>query len=435
MDIADNGATMLGWAHDLWPMPRSLTGDGVRQTIRYLSDLLPGLVAHEVPSGTPAGDWTVPAEWRVRDAYITAPDGRRIAQWRVNPLHLVGYSQPVSERMDLDTLQGHLHSLPDQPTAIPYVTSYYTPRWGFCLPHAERVQLRPGEYRAVIDAEFRAGSLTYADCVIPGRSDEEILFSTYICHSAMANNELSGIVVQTALARWLHARGTPWYTYRFVYAPETIGSLIYLERHREHLLTHVRAGWVLSCVGDERDYSLVPSRRPGNLGERLLTRSLAGLGRPLTRYTWRERGSDERQWCAPRVDLPMCTFSRSRFGTFPEYHTSLDDFTVVTDTGLMGSLTVMRECIRLLEEHPRYLSTTIGEPQLGRRGLYPTLSDHGGNRPMSGALSSARELLLVLSYCDGDADAAEIAELVGRQPTDVADDLATLERAGLIRRA
>jgi len=426
---------MHRWARDLWPLPRSLTGEGVRATVRYLSGLLPGLTVHEVATGEPAGDWTVPAEWRVRAAYLVTPEGKRIADWQTNPLHLVGYSTPIDTTMSLSDLQPHLHSRPDLPTAVPYVTSYYTPGWGFCLADEQRRALTPGEYRVVIDADLRPGSLTYADLVIPGHSAEEVLLSTYICHPGMANNELSGIVVQTAFARWILARGTPWYTYRFLFAPETIGSLIYLERHLAHLRSHVRAGWVLSCVGDDRRYSVTPGRRDGTLGERLLTRALGNLNLPLTRHTWRERGSDERQWCSPRVDLPMCAFSRTRYGAFPEYHTSLDDLTLITPAGLHGALTVLRECHRLLEQYPRYRSTTVGEPQMGRRGLYPQVSDHGGDRPMSPALQSARGILLVLSYCDGDNDATDIASLTGLAVEEVSATLTLLADAGLVDRA
>lgn len=435
MDNSSVGLEMHSWAQDLWPMPRSLTGAGVRATLEYVKRLLPGLTMTEIPSGSQVMDWRVPPEWRVDDAYIVAPNGERFADWRTNNLHLVGYSTAINATFSREELDSHLYSIESLPHAIPYVTSYYEKQWGFSLPHADRMNLPLGDYKVVVDSVLFDGHLTYADLVIPGLSEQEIVFSTYICHPSMANNELSGIVVATALAQWILKRKKSWYSYRFIFVPETIGSLCYLDRNLDHLKSHVRAGWVVSCVGDEGAYSIVPSRTANVLSERILLRAIVALNKEVVRYSWLERGSDERQWCAPGVDLPMCGFSRSKYGMFPEYHTSLDDLSLVTPTGLEDSLAVLQECVQELERTPRFLATTLGEPQMGRRGMYPTLSNQsGGAGTANQSLINARSLLHVLSYCDGNHDSTDIGDLVGSEPAEVDEVTSTLVNMGLLIR-
>ena len=433
---AATGEQMHQWAQELFPMPRSLTGDGVRATLSYLKGILPALDVREVPSKKSVFDWKVPPEWRVRDAYIVGPSGKRFADWRVNNLHLVGYSTPVDCVLNRHDLDAHLYSLEAHPGAIPYVTSYYEERWGFCISDYERRSLPEGDYHVVIDTDHFDGHLTYADLVVEGESDHEIVLSTYVCHPSMANNELSGIVVVAALAQWILANPGNWYTYRFVFAPETIGSLCYLETNLEHLKAHVRAGWIVSCVGDEGTYSLIASRTPNGIAERILSRALKSLGHSETRFSWLDRGSDERQWCAPGIDLPICGFSRSKYGTFPEYHTSLDDLTFVTPRGLEQSLEVLKMCVLELEERPRFRVTTLGEPQMGRRGLYPTLSNQSdGTDGSSRKATIERRIMNVLSYCDGEKDSVEIGNLLGMTPDQVEGVIASLAEVGLVSRA
>lgn len=400
-------AAMGQQAHDLarklWPINRSLTGDGVRETLSKLAEDLPGLTAHSVPSGSAAFDWIVPKEWCVRQAYLITPSGDRICDFAVNNLHLVGYSQGTMTTLPLTELQAHLHSLPDQPDAIPYVTSYYGENWGFCLTHRQRETLEDGDYQVVIDADHFDGELTYADLVLPGESDEEVMFSTYICHPSMANNELSGPVVAHALAKLMQEQTTRRYTYRFVFVPETIGALVYLSRNLDHMKAKTKAGFVLTCVGDERARSYLPSRAGDTLADRVALTALRDI--PHDRYSFLDRGSDERQYCAPGIDLPVCSVMNSKYGTFSEYHTSLDDLEFVTATGLSHAIATHRQMIGILEANTYPRITVLGEPQLGRRGLYSNLSKVGSADGM-------RNMLNLIAYADGKSDLIDLARQI-----------------------
>ncbi len=396
---------MYSWATDLYPINRSLTGAGVRQTLAYLGNLLPGLVMHEVRSGTKAFDWTVPDEWTIRDAYIADEDGNHILDFRTNNLHVLGYSEQVDCWLDRDQLEQYLHSLPDQLEAIPYVTSYYRRQWGFCLTHRQRLSLPPGNYHVVIDSDLKPGVLNYAELILPGETQEEVLLSTYICHPSMANNELSGPVVTTALALWLQSLKRRRYTYRIVFIPETIGSVIYLSRNIDHMKRWVKAGFNITCIGDDRCYSYLPSRNGSTLSDQAALHVLKHTAPGFKSYSWLDRGSDERQYCAPGVDLPIATIMRSKYGEYPEYHTSLDNFNLVTPSGLEGGFKAIRRAIEILEQNLYLKTTVICEPQLGRRDLYPTLSTKTSGEQV-------KVMMNLISYCDGSLTLLEIADLI-----------------------
>lgn len=419
------GDEILRFAKEIYPINRSLTGEGVRQTLRMIKDLLPELQLHEVASGTQAFDWTVPPEWEISEAYIEDSSGNRIIDFARHNLHVVGYSVPVDVTMTLDDLQPHLHSIPDRPDAIPYVTSYYSDRWGFCLTHRQRVALTDGNYRAVIRSRKFQGVMNYADLVIPGKSADEVLLSTYVCHPSMANNEVSGPAVMTYLGRWLleHPRRL---TYRLVFAPETVGAIHYLSRHLDHLKSHVVAGFNVSCVGDDRNYSMVPSRKGQSLADRVARHVLPQLSPSFVQHSFLERQSDERQYGSVLVDLPYVALSRTKYGCYDEYHTSLDDFKVVTASGLSGGLEMLKMCIEAIEANRTLITTTPCEPQLGPRGLYPTL---GGGK----VSASVDALLNILAYCDGRDDLLTVADVCGLTIAEAAEAAQVLESHGLLR--
>lgn len=421
---------MTNFGHDMWclieklfPINRSLTGDGVRKTLNILAEHIP-LEFHEVPTGTKVFDWTVPKEWNIRDAYIIDPNGNKIIDFKKCNLHVVGYSVPIDKILTLDELQKHLHSINDQPEAIPYITSYYQEGWGFCVAHRERIKLKEGNYHVYIDSELKDGHLTYGEFILPGEIDKEVFLSTYICHPSMANNELSGPVVSAFIGKWLASKPRR-FTYRIIFIPETIGSITYLSRHLEDLKQKMIVGFNISCVGDELAYSYVESRYGNTMADKVASNVLSFEHPEFIKYSFLDRGSDERQYCSPGVDLPLVSLSRSKYGEYPEYHTSIDNLDFVSIQGLLGGYELVKNCIEVIEINRTYKVTTLGEPQLGKRGLYPNVSSK-----KSGA--SVETMMDFIAYADGANDLIDISNIIGKPVKEIAPIATNLFDAGLL---
>lgn len=400
-----SGADLFVLAQTLWPINRSITGEGFLTSLEILmQNGFENMELVGTESGSKVFDWTVPSVWNVKDAYIKSPNGEIICNFHENNLHLVGYSMPVHEIVSLSELQRHIYSLPDQPDAIPYVTSYYEERWGFCMSQLQRDKLIPGEYEVVIDSSLVQGSLYYGELFIPGKTEKEILISTYLCHPSMANNELSGPVVASAIAKWVKSLSDRKYSYRFVVVPETIGSICFISRNISNLRKNTIAGYNVTCVGDERTYSFLPSRAGNTLSDKAAEYTLENFVETFEKYDWRDRGSDERQYCSPGVDLPIASIMRSKYGTYPEYHTSLDTLgEVVTPDGLSGGFEILKTALEVIEINSKPKAINLCEPQLGKRNLYPTTSIKGNYSKESKLLQD------ILAWSDGEHDLIDIA--------------------------
>ena len=409
----NEGRRMYGLCTRMFPICRSITGNGVRETFRLLQGEIPDIPfeMHEVPTGTQVMDWKVPKEWNIQDAYIETPDGERICEFRKNNLHVLHYSVPVDMKVSLEELKPHITTLESQPDLIPYASSYYAERWGFCMAHNDFLNLKEGDYHVVIDSELKDGSLTYGQILIPGDRDEEIFFSSYTCHPSMANNECSGPSLIIELAKYLSSLPKRRFSYRLVLAPETIGALTYISRNLPYLQSHVKAAFNLTCVGDDRTYSIVHSRYGDTLADKVLTNILRFHCPDYKDYDYTKRGSDERQYQAPGVDIPMVAFCRSKFHVFPEYHTSADNLDFISPAGLQGSFDVMKKVIDTLEYNRYYKVTTLGEPQLGRRGLVPTMSSKE-------TYQQTLALKDLIAYADGTNDLVDISNIIN-VPVDV----------------
>lgn len=425
LSTPSSGNEEYNLASRLFPICRSITGNGVRETLQILSEYLPALKVHEVATGIHAFDWIVPEEWNVRDAYIVGPDGTKVIDFKLNNLHLMSYSVPLNETITLDELEPHLFSLPESPDVIPYITSYYERAWGFCLRHRDRVKLKPGNYHVVIDSSLKPGHLTYGELFIPGRSKEEVLFSANICHPSMANNEISGPVVSTFLAKWITSLKSPRLSYRFIFVPETIGSIVYLSRHFRQLKRRVAAGFVLTCLGDNGDFSFLPSRTGKTLADRVANHVLRNSLDEFTTYDFTRRGSDERQYCSPRMNLPVVSIMRSKYHEYPEYHTSADDMSFISQEGLSGSVEIYRRCVQVLETNVVPSTMTIGEPHLSSRGLYPSTGGQIDQTRIS-------DIINLTAFADGSLDLLQISELMQRPSWSLAPIVDLLEQHGLI---
>ena len=401
-----NGSDPVG--HDahalmqrLLPLSRSLTGDGVRATFDAIEDHIP-LRRTEIASGSRIFDWVVPDEWNLHDAYVAGPDGRRVIDVRRSTLHVVGYSEPVRARMPLEELRTRLHTLPERPDVIPYRTSYYHRTWGFCLAHRDLEAMAPGEYEVVIDASLQPGRLTFAELVLEGELDDEVVISTYVCHPALAHDNLSGIAVATMLGRALSRRRLR-HSFRIVFAPGTIGPLCWLHENRDRL-DRFAHGLAISCIGDDGDFTYKRSRRGNAAIDRAAALVLRDSGRPHRVLDWDPWGGDERQFCSPGFNLPMGTLQRTPHAEYDGYHTSADSLDRMSPDGMAEAVRTLLAVIDVLETDRTYVNRSpFGEPQLGRRGLF---------RTSGGAVATPddeKALLWVLNQTDGDASLVDIA--------------------------
>jgi len=450
LDREAAGRSMMDLAAELFPIRRSLTGDGVRDTLDRLGRRIP-LQVHELPTGAPILDWTVPREWNPREAWIRDPSGRRVVDFADHNLHLVGYSAPVHRRLPLNELQPHLHSLPKQPDLIPYRTSYYEETWGFCLPHRLLESLSCGEYEVFVDASLEDGAMTWGECLLPGSSAEEVLISSHVCHPQLANDNLSGIAVAVHLAEVLARVAERRYSYRFLFAPGGIGAIAWLARNRDRL-DNFRHGLIAANLGDGGVFHYKRSRRGDREIDRAVVAALADLGEDLVTEDFSPFGYDERQYCSPGFDLPVGVLTRTPWGRYPEYHTSADDLSFVGSEALAGSLAAYLATAAALEEGAarsgaggssaerqrrrsrvpdsaagrRYRNLQpFGEPQLGRRGLYGGLGG-AGRREFEIAM------LWVLNQSDGEHSLDDIAERSGLPPGVVGEAADALREAGLL---
>lgn len=424
-DREDTGAAMLAFIAQLYPICRSITGEGIRQTLRAIGERIP-LDLHEVPTGTPVFDWTVPREWNIRDAYVKDVHGERVIDFRKSSLHVVSYSAPVHRTMPLAELRPHLHTLPEQPDWVPYRTSYYHETWGFCLSQRQLDALEDGDYEVEIDSVLEDGHLSYGECYLPGERAEEVLISCHACHPSLCDDNLSGIAVATALAGRLQRRPRRL-SYRFLFIPGTIGSITWLSRN-EARTARIRAGLVLTCVGDPAPFTYKRSRRGDAVIDQAMAHVLGQSGEGHRTLDFYPYGYDERQYCSPGFDLPVGCLMRSEHGTFPQYHTSADNLAFVTAEALAGTLATCEAVLEVLE-HDRVCRNLNPkcEPQLGRRGLYAAM---GGGRDVR---TAELAMLWVLNLSEGRHSLLAIAERAGLPFATIRRAADALAAHGLLR--
>lgn len=417
---------MMNYFDRLFPICRSITGDGVRETLKILSEIIP-LHIHETASGTTCFDWTIPDEWNIREAYIETLNGERLIDFKNNNLHVMNYSVPVNAVLSHSDLMKRIHSIPTQPEAIPYRTSYYSDNWGFSIKENQRHLFKHDSYKVVIDSTKAPGHLTYGDLVLKGESEEEILLSTYVCHPSMANNELSGPLVTAFLYKKIASLPRRRFTYRFVFAPETIGVIAYLSKYGEIMKKNIHAGYVLTCCGDKGNYTYKKSRRGNSISDRAALQMLTDLRKKVKVVDFFPSGSDERQYCSPGFNFPVGSIMRTMYGDFPQYHTSLDNRDLVSEESFQDSVETYYAVILALEANHTYVSNNpYCEPQLGKRGLYPTVGGGLGDE-------AVRAIQYLMNYSDGENDLLEIANKSGLSMTEITVAAKHLIQGGLLK--
>ncbi len=413
----------------LWPICRSITGNGLRQSLNIIQELIP-LQIHEVPTGTEMFDWTVPKEWNISDAYIMDGKGNKVVDFKANNLHIVNYSIPVNCELTYNELVKHLHYIEEMPDAIPYITTYYKETWGFCLSYNEFKKLdENATYKVVINSSLTDGSLTYGEYVLKGETEEEVLFSTYLCHPSMANNELSGPLVQAFLYKKIAEMPTRKYTYRFVFAPETIGVIAFLHKSGSHLKEKLMAGYVLTCCGDNGDFVYKQSKQINSLADKVARHVLKYQSIPYDVIPFSVGGSDERQYCSPGFNLPVGSLTRSMYQRYKEYHTSLDNKSFISFEAICKTIETYLLFVKAIELNNVYINTIpYCEPQLGKRGLYPSSVNP------TEARNSIHNRMHLLTYADGNNSLLEIADLKNISVFELEEHIDPLLNAGILKK-
>ena len=401
-----NGTIIYRWAKDLFPIHRTITGEGVRKTLKYFKKRYPKLKIHKIATGTKIFDWVIPKEWIIKDAYVKNKSGKKIIDYKKNNLHVVGYSKPINKIVNFKELNQHLFSIPKQKNAIPYITSYYKKIWGFCIQDKIRKKLNQKDnFKVCIESSFKKGYLNYGEVYLKGKSKKEIVFSTNICHPSLGNNELSGPVIAFAIANYLKTIKR-FYSYRIVFVPETIGALSFLKKNEKNIYK-IKAGFVLSCVGDNKNYSILNSRYGNTFADKISEFNYKYNHYNYKKFSYLKRGSDERQYCAPLFNLPFCTLMRTRFGDFKEYHTSFDNLNFISSKALENSYQMFLKLISLLEKNKTFISKVKGEPFLHKYNLKSEIS--GFNKPLK---SETKTILDLIAYCDGKNDLIDISKII-----------------------
>jgi len=432
--VKDHKYPFMTWMKDLFPICRSLTGNGVDKTLFYLKNEIDiQLKVIKFKTGTKVFDWKIPKIWNIKNAYIKTLGGKIIVDFKENNLHVLGYSIPINTIIDKKKLLPHIFTQPNQPKLIPYVTSYYKNEWGFCMSEIQKKKMNEKKYKIFIDSTLKNGELKIAEHFIKGKKNKEIFFSTYFCHPSMANDNLSSVVIQSALIKYIHSNfKSTNYSYRFIFLPETIGSIAYLSKNHKKLKRNLIAGFNLSCVGDGRCFSHIESRNGNTLADIALDASFTGK-KNKKKYSFLHRGSDERQYCAPGIDLPVCGFSRSKYGAYDEYHTSADNLNMVNNSSMEESLKILTTIIECFETG-LYPTTLIkAEPQLGRYGLYPTISQKGSYHNKKFSKLEFINRCNVIAYSDGKTDIFEIAKKINMTLVEIVKEIKILKKNRIIR--
>ncbi len=423
----ENDNTMYQMLKELFPICRSITGNGVRESLEIISKQVPIRIT-EVPSGTKCFDWTVPHEWNIKSAFIIGPDGQKIADFSENNLHIVNYSIPFSGTLELEELRTHIHSIPSQPDVIPYRTTYYRRNWGFCMRHRDFLKLKKGRYRVLIKSTLKPGSLTLADAIIPGKTKKEIIVSSYICHPSMANDSLSGVVVAAALYKYLRRRKCSYYSYRFIFVPETIGAIAYLKIHKRHFLKNVICGLVLTCLGDSGKFNYKRTRQGDHALDKICENVLKRSGHPYRLRNFWVPGSDERQYSSPGFNIPVGSIMRSVYGEFKEYHTSADNLDYVKEKNLEETFKIYKSVIEDLDNNFYYMNTKpFCELHLSKHGL--GISPLKKDDP-----TYLRKILTLLNFSDGRHSLREISEMLDVSTEEIAKIADILENKKILRK-